>query len=378
VTFLIALVCLLAFFPALLYFRNTTLFRVPSARSDGPTPAVSVLIPARNEEAGIAACLDSILANQEVELEVVVLDDHSTDRTAEIVRGLAERDPRVRLESSSELPAGWSGKQYACFQLAQHARHEIITFLDADVRLAPDALSRMAGFLHSSGASLVSGFPRQETLTLLEQLIIPLINWLLLAYLPISRMRTSLQVGLGAGCGQWFMTTRTAYTTCGGHGHPRVKQSFHDGITLPRAYRQAGMMTDLCDATPFATCRMYRSAGQVWNGFAKNAREGLGAPGLIWIWTILLSLGQVVPFLLLPAIPFLPPWQGAVIGLAALATLAPRLHGLVAFRQPILGMVLHPLAIVLMLQIQWYATIRAWIGKPIGWRGRTQPVGTLS
>jgi hypothetical protein len=67
-----------------------------------------------------------------------------------------------------------------------------------------------------------------------------------------------------------------------------------------------------------------------------------------------------------------------VIGLAALATLAPRLHGLAAFRQPILGMVLHPLAIVLMLQIQWYATIRAWIGKPIGWRGRTQPVGTLS
>ena len=86
-------------------------------------------------------------------------------------------------------------------------------------------------------------------------------------------MRSSLQPGLGVGCGQWFMTSRDAYEKVGGHA--AVKASLHDGIKLPRAYRAAGMMTDVCDATDLAVCRMYRSAGQVWNGLAKNAREGM-------------------------------------------------------------------------------------------------------
>ena len=101
------------------------------------------------------------------------------------------------------------------------------------MRVAPDGLARMAEFLIESRAGLVSGFPRQEIGTFLEKLINPLITWLLLSYLPMIGMRTKRSAAYGAGCGQWFMTTRAAYDRAG--GHEAVKASLHDGITLPRA-----------------------------------------------------------------------------------------------------------------------------------------------
>jgi glycosyltransferase involved in cell wall biosynthesis len=330
-----------------------------------------VLIPARNEESSIGPAVDSVLANVGVELEVIVLDDHSTDRTAEIVEALARRDSRVRLETAPPLPEGWCGKQHACFALSKLATSDTLTFLDADVRLAPDALARMVGFHRDSGADLVSGFPRQETGTLLEQLVIPLINWLLVAYLPMSRMRQSRQVGLGAGCGQWFLTSRSAYAKVG--GHEAVKASLHDGIKLPRAYRAAGLHTDICDATDLATCRMYRSARQVWFGLAKNAREGLGAPGLIWLWTILLLGGHVLPFALLGFLGEMSEWQRGVTGFACVLSLLPRLDSSWRFRASWLGAVLHPVGVAALVAIQWYATVRVWVGKPVGWKGRAHP-----
>ncbi len=362
--------------PCWLYFRNAKLFRKPEAISSAAPERISVLIPARNEEAGIAAALEAVLANEGVELEVIVLDDSSTDRTAAIVAEFTAKDRRVRLATAPPLPSDWCGKQHACFQLSLLAKYEVITFLDADVRLGAVALKRMLGFLHTSGASLVSGFPRQETGTLGEKLIVPLIHWLLLCYLPVSRMRQSLQVGLGAGCGQWFLTTAEAYRQVGGHGHPWVRASLHDGVKLPRAYRHTGLKTDLCDARDDATCRMYRSTGQVWNGFAKNAREGLGAPGLIWVWTALLMLGHLLPFALLPYVDPFSPYFSTVIVVSIGCSLAPRIHAAVRFEQSWIGVVFHPLSILALLTIQWYATLRVWLGMPVGWKGRTPP--TLS
>jgi hypothetical protein len=373
VTALALIALALAAIPALLFLRNARLFRPPPSIEPGPPPRVSVLIPARNEERSIGPAVESVLANIGIELEVVVLDDHSEDRTAEVVREIAARDPRVRLEPAPPLPEGWCGKQWACYTLSKHARQPVLTFLDADVRLAPLALARMHSFLKSSGAALVSGFPRQETGTLLEKLVIPLINWLLVCYLPMGSMRRSRQVGLGAGCGQWFMTTRDAYEKAGGHA--AVKTSLHDGLKLPRTYRAAGMMTDICDATDLAVCRMYRSAGEVWNGLAKNAREGMASPGLIGVWTVLLFGGHVLPLLLVR-----PPWQWtlhwfifAIPVVAVFLSYLTRVGCTSLYRGSWLGAVLHPVGVMVLLAIQWYALLRWLIGKPVGWKGRPHP-----
>jgi cellulose synthase/poly-beta-1,6-N-acetylglucosamine synthase-like glycosyltransferase len=377
VTPLVLVALALAALPALLYLRNARLFRPPPVSDNALSPPrVSVLIPARDEERSVGAAVQSVLASVGVELEVIVLDDHSEDATAEIVRKFAAADSRVRLEQAPPLPAGWCGKQFACYTLSRHARYPLLTFLDADVRLAPDALARMVAFLHASGADLVSGFPRQETGTLLEKLVIPLINWLVMCYLPIGSMRRSRQPGLGTGCGQWFLTTREAYDATGGHS--AVKASLHDGIKLPRAYRRAGFRTDICDATDLAVCRMYHSAAQVWYGLAKNAREGLGAQGLIWIWTLLLFGGHVLPVLLLPFIGLMEVWQICCVFGAVILSYLPRLASAVRFRQSLFGAALHPIGILCLLAVQWYATGREWIGRPIGWKGRAHPAQSES
>jgi len=182
--------------PAVLWLWNMLLYREPQIGSCSETgscslpTAISVLVPARNEERVIAASLTSLLASRGVEIEVVVLDDASTDRTAEIVRSFAEKDARVGLRSSPPLPHGWNGKQHACHALAQAACFDVLCFLDADVRLAPEALVSMSSFLSRSGSDLVSGFPRQETESPLECLLLPLIHFVLLSYLPLAGMRT--------------------------------------------------------------------------------------------------------------------------------------------------------------------------------------------
>jgi hypothetical protein len=220
-------------------------------------------------------------------------------------------------------------------------------------------------------------------------------HFILLGFLPLARMRAGTDPKFGAGCGQWFLTTREAYDAAG--GHEAVKASFHDGVKLPRAFRIRGFKTDLCDATHLASCRMYRSGGQVWQGLAKNAREGLGSPVGIWFWTIVLGLGQIAPFVLFAAVVGdeiehatglgryyhpelallrwpLPLRIAAVV--FCLLPLAVREHAAVRFRQPFLLAVLHPLSIALLLGLQWYATMRAWFGSPVAWKGRVRPEGT--
>ncbi len=204
---LVSLVCALV--PAAMMIANLRLYGPPPRVDGSPLPAVSVLIPARNEAAGIGDAVRAALATTGVEFEVVVMDDGSSDGTAGIVAGIAEGDARVRLERAAALPAGWNGKQHACWELAQAARYPVLCFVDADVRLGPECVGRMAGFLE--GKALVSGFPRQITGTWMEWMLLPLIHFVLLGFLPISRMRMGTDPAYAAGCGQFLMVRRDAY-----------------------------------------------------------------------------------------------------------------------------------------------------------------------
>ena len=349
--------------PALLFLKNLRLYAEPPAKHVGERPQVSVLIPARDEEHNIGPAVDAVLSSCGVKLEVIVLDDHSSDGTARIVSEIAARDARVRLEHAPDLPAGWCGKQHACWNLAQHASYPMLVFIDADVRIAPDALTRIATFMASNGADLVSGVPRQITESWLERLLIPLIHFVLLGFLPLDRMRKDPRPAFGAGCGQLFAARRDPYFQAG--GHRVIRQSMHDGLTLPRAFRRAGFRTDLFDATSLATCRMYRSGREVWRGLAKNATEGLASPRLIGPMSVLLLSGQVLPWLLVLTKP--GPW---VAWGAALISLVPRLAAAIRFRQPLESALLQPVGIILLLLIQWQALGRKLAGTPSTWRGR--------
>jgi len=362
VTALIILVAALAVLPAAMTLWNLALFQAPPVSvPDGL--AVSVVIPARDEAANIGACVDAVRASTGCVVEIVVVDDQSTDATPALVAERMALDPRVRVVSPPSLPTGWSGKMHACLIGARAASHPVLLFIDADVRLAPDAVARLAAGLRAEDAGLASAFPRELALTWGEMLLVPLIHVLLLGYLPLAQMRRSRLRSLGAGCGQVMVADAAAYHALGGHG--AISRSWHDGVTLPRAFRAAGHMTALFDGTDLASCRMYDGWAASWAGFSKNAREGLAKPAALPVWTVLLGGG----FVAAPLLAVLAP-SPALVACVLLLVVS---RGAVAwrFRQNWVSVALTPVAMLVMLALQWRALLRG--GRaPVRWRGRAQ------
>lgn len=364
-TFLVVLALCLGIIPVCNTFANCLLLRRP--RAAGTVPSVAILIPARNEERTILTCIDAALASRDATIEVIVLDDGSTDSTAAIVAERASRDARLRLVTAPSLPPNWKGKPHACHLLASHAQSDFLLFVDADVTLAPDAAAALA----AADADLVSGVPRQRVGGIVESAVVPMINSLIYGYLPIFFMRAMpANEALTAACGQLMMVRAKAYRACGGHA--AVALAMHDGLQLARHFRRSGFRTDLVDATPLATCRMYDTAAAVWSGFSKNATEGMAKPIALPVWSTLLIGGWLLPSALLVAgVLGAPVAQWPLLaGLVGLQ-IAARIAQAVKCAEPARAVLLHPLGVVLTLAIQWNALIGYYRGKSVEWRGRS-------
>lgn len=364
---------LLAALPAALALANLRILRPPEPGPLSPETLASILIPARNEAANIGGALDHAIASRGVAVEILVMDDGSTDETAAIVAARAARDPRIRLLAAPALPEGWTGKIHACQRLAEAATGTHLLFIDADVRLAPGAAAALAGHAGATGAGLVSAVPRQFIGSLGEALTVPMINFLLLGYLPIGLMRRRPHdPGLGAACGQLIMAEREAYFAAGGHA--AIRAMLHDGIQLARLFRRAGLRTDLVAGAGLASCRMYASFGEAWAGFVKNAHEGMATAKALPVWTLLLFGGQVMPVLLVAAAAL-----GSAPLAAALAALAlslgTRAAITLATRETLAAIPLHPLTVLVTLAIQWSALLRVRTRRPAGWKGRLYRAG---
>ena len=371
---------LFAAIPAALFAVNICLFRRPGpAWNKRLLPPVSVLIPARNEEASIGAALKSILASRGVDFELIVLDDGSTDRTTEIVLEAAKATPRVRLETAPPLPEGWNGKQHACWVLAGLARHDVFCFLDADVRIGREAIYHMVSELNfidqdRPERALVSGFPRESAGTFLEQLLLPLIHFVLLGFLPLAGERWSGWSGFAAGCGQFMMVRREPYFSCGGHSANPV--TMHDGLLLPKLFRRHGFRTSVYDLSRDAVCRMYLGAGEVWRGLAKNATEGMASLGRIPVFTAFLFLGQVLPLPLAVLAYFQQHSRPLKIAVLAMVLgYGMRFFSAWRYRQSWRGAFLHPLGVLVLLVVQWYALLRKLFGRPAIWKERKYQLG---
>lgn len=356
----------LAAIPFVLALMNlSTLKATPRHTPEGDV-LVSILVPARNEATNIGPALDAALGSMGVPVEILVMDDGSTDATPEIVRAYAAREPRVRLLTAPPLEDGWTGKVHACHHLAQAARGTHFLFVDADVRLGPHAAASLAGHAQATDSGLVSAVPRQIMNTFGEWLTVPTINLLLLGYLPMGFMRLSRDPGLGAACGQLMLVEREAYRASGGHA--AIRSRIHDGIQLARLFRRKGFMTDVVPGERLATCRMYAGFHEAWAGFAKNAHEGMATPVALPVWTVLLLGGHVLPFLLLPLAPSLP------LAGAALLSLATRTLVTVATRESALSIPLHPATVLVGLAIQWSVLLRIGEARRAGWKGRLYPL----
>jgi len=317
---------------------------------------VSVCVPARNEAANIQACVQSILASEHVAVEVLVYDDQSQDETPAIIASMSARDARCRSVPTAPMEAGWNGKQWGCEQMGQASSAQWLLFTDADVRFAPHAVALGLQCAQDSDSDLVSTFPRQMCGSVGEAMVVPLIHFMLLGYLPMALMRSDARLRAG--------------------GHRAFKNSMHDGIQLPRAVRAVGGRTDLFDATDVLSVRMYKGFAATWKGFAKNAFEGLGSMTTLLVFTTLHVLGHVVPAALLVAWLCgmqLPPIALGCFLAALLAGILTRALLAIRFHQPWIGVALHPATMLLMTVIQWRSWWLAKTGRR-AWRGRVSGV----
>jgi chlorobactene glucosyltransferase len=233
----------------------------------------------------IAETVESLLRQSYPHFELVVLDDHSTDDTVHLAHNAAGDDPRFSLFSGKPLPPGWTGKNWACHQLAGLAHGEILVFTDADVRWHPAALQAVVAGLQSQRADMLTVWPRQITRTWTERLVVPLINFVVLAYLPELAVRRVPGPLFAAANGQALAFTRGAYARSGGHAS--VRTSVLDDVSLARAAKSSGLRLVMFLSQHLMATRMYSSWTSVRDGFAKNILAGYGgAPLFLLLATI--------------------------------------------------------------------------------------------
>lgn len=258
---------------------NLRRLRVPS---NDPAPAgerVSVLLPVRDEAARVAGCLESLLEQIRVpDLEIVVMDNGSSDGTADVARAAAAHDSRVRVLAAPEPPPGWLGKPSACQALAEAATGSVLVFVDADVRLAPHAVAAAVELLRTADLQLISPYPRQIALTGGERLVQPLLQWSWLTTLPLGLAERSPRPSLAAANGQFLVVDASTYRQSGGHAAEPVRGAVLDDVALVRSVKAAGGRGGMVDGTALATCRMYEDWPALRDGYTKSLWSAFGSP----------------------------------------------------------------------------------------------------
>ncbi len=232
---------------------------------------VSVLIPARNEEANIERCLRSVLEQNYGNFEIIVLNDNSTDRTVEIVNSV--KDVRLRMTDGKTLEKGWVGKNFACHQLQTEAKGDYLLFIDADTELNKDCIANAVTFAVENRTGLLSIMPWEESVTFWEKLVIPMLYFAVMAFLPVPLIERSKRREFSMGNGQFMLFKRSCYDIIG--GHESLKNRIVEDVWLSRRVKEFGQKLIFADGTNIMKCRMYSSFDEVWNGFSKNFFAGL-------------------------------------------------------------------------------------------------------
>jgi chlorobactene glucosyltransferase len=293
-------------------------------------PMVSILVPARNEERNISSCVRSLLAQDYPSFEVLVLDDQSSDGTREILNRLAVSEPMLQVLDGKPPPGNVVGKNWACSQLAHHARGELLLFTDADTLHRADMLRAVVTALIGEKADLITGHPRQVVDSWGERLLVPFFSWALSSFIPLILGYHLRLSALSSAVGQLMLFRREAYQAIG--GHESVSNSVVDDMSLARRIKSARLRWRMAHVTDLISCKMYHSGQEAVDGFTKNLFGVFGyrlIPFLFaflwllvmfWVPLIVLAVvmvGQASPGILLSL--------AACIGLAVLVWLIPYL-----------------------------------------------------
>jgi glycosyltransferase involved in cell wall biosynthesis len=329
---------------------------------------VSVLIPARDEESNIAKCLQAVIAQGDLVEEVLVYDDHSSDRTAGLVIAFSKSHHAVRLIEPLPLPAGWTGKNFACARLAAEARAPWMMFLDADARLARNAITAMLAEASERKVTLLSAWPGLNLGGFWEKLLMPMLNFLVFTIYPAPLSIRNPLSALGIAHGACLLVHRATYGRLG--GHTAVRDQVFEDTQLARFWRAMGEKSLCLDGQDIVRVRMYGSPREIWAGFLKNFYPGFRRPSSFWIFIAMHLMLFLSPFFVAPYEAFRAGAFGS-FQVAAVMVLAMRLLMAWRFRYPVWSALLHPAAQLFLLALGVSSWWKCYAGKGVLWKGRT-------
>lgn len=350
----------------------------PRGRDDASFDGrVVALIPCRNEEATIEACVRGLMNSRPALAEVVVFDDGSTDSTPRILEKLGEEFDRLRVERGGDgLPEGWVGKPHACHRLARAVldvdspRPDILLFVDADVSFSKTGLGRVASLLKDREADVATIVPRQLTGSIAERVVLPLLHLTYTSWLFLPLIWRTHDPRFLAANGQILAVRRETYEAVG--GFEAVRNEVVDDMAFCRLAKREKKRVLFGDGHRIASCRMYENARGVWEGFSKNLYEGIGARALALLFVLSLYVGVfIVPWIaLLAGIWISHQALALAAAIGVLAHMIIRAIHAARFQQPVESIVLHPVSILAFCAIAINSAI--WHARgSIRWAGRT-------
>jgi chlorobactene glucosyltransferase len=341
-----------------------------------PAPLVSVVVPARNEEHNIARCLRSLLQQDYPALEIVVVDDRSTDGTAKIIREMQKTDDRIRLIPGRELPPGWIGINHALYQGVKEARGAYLLFMDADATLAPSCVRQIVSYAVEHQVDLVTVCPTLVSQSFWVKVVMPMIGQLVISGFPLSKIndpRSDLALVTGP-----YMFKRETYEKIG--GHERFKGEIVEDLEISKATKREGYRFNYLFGTELISLWMYTDLKELWEGFSKNFFIGMERK--VWLAVVLillLCIVWVVPWLSVVTslrYVWLEGWKG--YGVVAL-TLSSAQCLLTVFHRWVLHRCvgldntypyLQPLGVLVIVGIIINSTARVLLRKGVSWKGR--------
>jgi glycosyltransferase involved in cell wall biosynthesis len=348
----------------------------PQPGSRGPGPLVSALIPARDEATRIGACLDGLARQTHQDFELIVVDDGSTDGTAEVVQAYGDCIPALQIVRGAALPDGWAGKPWACWQAAARAQGEWLLFLDADVVPSPGLLSALVARAEARELDLLTLMPLLRLGSLAERLVLPAFMSLLYGLYPLDQV-SDLASPIAFANGQCLLVRRAAYDAL--DGHRAVRDSILEDTHFGQRAQAAGLRLEAAAAPDLVAVRMYTSWRSLAAGLTKNAVAGFRSGGarssfvaarqaLIAFLPFALLLGSRWGGSIGSSLQAALVLHGATLAIVTLAT-----YAWLAWRRYRLGFgwgLLYPLGLAIYFGLAGGAFVRLATGRGVVWKGR--------
>ena len=355
-------------------FKDTSRFKLPE-NILAQNPLISILIPARNEEENIKRCIISLTKQDYENIEILVLDDNSTDDTARIVLELSQKDPRIKLYSGEPLKKGWLGKSYACWQLSKYAKGDYLIFTDADTLHFPNSISSSVACLLRYNLDALSVFPKEITVTLHERMIVPFGKYMILSFVPLYLIRKSKSVLFCTAIGQFMLFKREVYKKIG--GHKSIKSKVIEDIMISKQVKRCGYRFMIFDGRSNLYCRMYKNFREVVRGHSRTIFAAFDYNiYIITIAIILMSAIFLFPFIML-LVGILFDWPAILINLIILQIiiiLIPKIIFSIRFKCKAVDIILHPISMVYLIYIAINSIFNTKIGMGVNWKGRIYDV----